>query len=233
MIQDRVRVRTPHPCPPDVLLGRLLQLAAPPAPFDCVAVGFPGVVRDGTVVTAPNLGTDDLRGFDLATALARNPGSRCDRGERPRDDHHAWNGLRDGAVRRRPLCPTSRTGASSVSQGQNLRATAWKEGTTEGRPQEVEPNARAGHPHAPDAHCEPSAISGTFLLAHGVPVNRSGVPRLPDPPTRSTLPDRAGRRPPDRSSGRRSPRAPVGARAPSRTRSRERTSGLIASALAR
>lgn len=74
MIGDRVRVKTPHPCPPDVLLGRLLELVAPLAPFDCVAVGFPGVVRDGTVVTAPNLGTEDLRGFDLATALAERLG---------------------------------------------------------------------------------------------------------------------------------------------------------------
>lgn len=73
-IVDRVRVKTPHPCPPDVLLEHLLTLVEPLAPFDCVAVGFPGVVRDGTVVTAPNLGTEDLRGFDLATALAERLG---------------------------------------------------------------------------------------------------------------------------------------------------------------
>jgi polyphosphate glucokinase len=74
MIGDRVRVKTPHPCPPEVLLEHLLTLVDPLAPFDCVAVGFPGVVRDGTIVTAPNLGTEDLRGFDLATALAERLG---------------------------------------------------------------------------------------------------------------------------------------------------------------
>ena len=74
MIGDRVRVKTPHPCPPDVLLEHLLKLVEPLASFDCVAVGFPGVVRDGTIVTAPNLGTEDLRGFDLATALAERLG---------------------------------------------------------------------------------------------------------------------------------------------------------------
>lgn len=163
MIGDRVRVRTPHPCPPDVLLGRLLQLVAPLGPFDCVAVGFPGVVGMGrsSPLRAWNRGPQGFRPRHRAGRTAppagaggerrRNPGSRCDRGGRPRDDHHAWNGFRDGAVRRRPVSPTSRAGASSVSQGQDLRATAWKEGTTEGRPQEVEPNTRAGHPHAPDA----------------------------------------------------------------------------------
>ncbi len=70
VLEDRVRVETPHPCPPDVLLDHLLTLVEPLRPFDCVTVGFPGVVRDGVIVTAPNLGTEDLRGFDLASALS-------------------------------------------------------------------------------------------------------------------------------------------------------------------
>jgi polyphosphate glucokinase len=37
-------------------------------------VGFPGYVRDGRVVTAPNLGTDALGGFDLQSALAEHLG---------------------------------------------------------------------------------------------------------------------------------------------------------------
>jgi polyphosphate glucokinase len=74
MLEPRVRVKTPHPCPPGVLLEHLRALVEPLAPFDCVAVGFPGVVRSGTIVTAPNLGTAALKGFDLASALEKSLG---------------------------------------------------------------------------------------------------------------------------------------------------------------
>lgn len=70
ILESRVRMKTPHPCPPDVLVESLTALVQPLKPFDCVAVGFPGVVRSGTVVTAPNLGTEALAGLNLAAALA-------------------------------------------------------------------------------------------------------------------------------------------------------------------
>jgi len=69
MVTDRVRVETPHPTPPQVLLQGLQELVTPMPDYDCVAVGFPGVVRNGKIITAPNLGTDDLKGFDLASEL--------------------------------------------------------------------------------------------------------------------------------------------------------------------
>lgn len=74
MLEGRVRVKTPHPCLPDVLVDHLVELVAPLTPFDCVAVGFPGVVRGGTIVTAPNLGTKALRGLPLADVLAERLG---------------------------------------------------------------------------------------------------------------------------------------------------------------
>jgi polyphosphate glucokinase len=74
MLEARVRVKTPHPCLPDVLVDHLVALVAPLAPFDCVAVGFPGVVRAGIVVTAPNLGTKALRDLPLAAILAERLG---------------------------------------------------------------------------------------------------------------------------------------------------------------
>jgi polyphosphate glucokinase len=37
--------------------------------FDRVSVGFPGVVRAGKVLTAPNLGTKDWAGYDLGGTL--------------------------------------------------------------------------------------------------------------------------------------------------------------------
>jgi polyphosphate glucokinase len=71
MLTDRVRVKTPRSCPPEALLGSIVALVAPLAPFDRIAVGFPGVVRAGVIVTAPNLGTDLLAGLDLAAALRK------------------------------------------------------------------------------------------------------------------------------------------------------------------
>lgn len=70
MAAERVRIDTPYPCPPAVMIDALAGLVAPLPPFDRVSVGFPGVIRDGTVLTAPNLGTEAWRGFDLAGALA-------------------------------------------------------------------------------------------------------------------------------------------------------------------
>lgn len=70
MISDHVRTATPDPCPPNVLVSALVDLVAPLAAYDRVSVGFPGVVRDGHVLTAPHFGNDIWRGFDLAGALA-------------------------------------------------------------------------------------------------------------------------------------------------------------------
>jgi polyphosphate glucokinase len=42
---------------------------APLPPYDRVSVGFPGVVRDGVVRTAPNFGSPRWHGFDLAKAV--------------------------------------------------------------------------------------------------------------------------------------------------------------------
>jgi polyphosphate glucokinase len=72
MIVPRVRVATPHPSPPGVVLEALVKLVEPLPSFERVSVGFPGVVRKGKIVTAPNLGQDDWQGFDLAEALARH-----------------------------------------------------------------------------------------------------------------------------------------------------------------
>ena len=59
------------------MIEAIAALAAQFPPFDRVSVGFPGVVRGGTVVTAPNLGTPHWAGFQLIDALARRFGVRC------------------------------------------------------------------------------------------------------------------------------------------------------------
>ncbi|HEV7404997.1 MAG TPA: ROK family protein [Chthoniobacteraceae bacterium] len=69
MLVERVRVDTPSPCPPAVMVETLAQLVAPLPPYDRVSVGFPGVVRRGKIRTAHNLGEEAWKGFDLDLAL--------------------------------------------------------------------------------------------------------------------------------------------------------------------
>ncbi len=74
MLVDRVRVATPYPCPPKVLLPTLVALVAPLLGFDRISVGFPGVVRDGRTLTAPHFGDRPWRNFPLAATLSRRFG---------------------------------------------------------------------------------------------------------------------------------------------------------------
>lgn len=69
MIADRVRVDIPYPCPPKILVKTLVELVKPLPEFDRVSVGFPGYVREDTVVTAPHFGNKIWHGFDLVNAL--------------------------------------------------------------------------------------------------------------------------------------------------------------------
>ncbi|MEK6323844.1 MAG: ROK family protein [Acidobacteriota bacterium] len=74
MITERLRIETPHPCTPEGLADVLIKLVEPLAGFEYVSVGFPGVVRNGKIITAPNLGTEALQGFDLAGVLQERLG---------------------------------------------------------------------------------------------------------------------------------------------------------------
>ncbi|MEO8352601.1 MAG: ROK family protein [Chthoniobacteraceae bacterium] len=71
MLTERVRVETPHPCPPALMVRTLVKLVAPLTPVARVSVGFPGVVRRGKILTAHNLGDELWRGFDLDLALTK------------------------------------------------------------------------------------------------------------------------------------------------------------------
>lgn len=74
MLTERLRIETPHPTTPDGLVEALVKLVSPLSGYDYVSVGFPGVVRAGKIITAPNLGTEELEGFDLAGALEERLG---------------------------------------------------------------------------------------------------------------------------------------------------------------
>ncbi|MEK6299913.1 MAG: ROK family protein [Acidobacteriota bacterium] len=69
MLTERVRIETPHPTTREALLDALMKLVEPLPTYDLVSVGFPGVVRRGTIITAPNLGTEEMKGMDLAAEL--------------------------------------------------------------------------------------------------------------------------------------------------------------------
>lgn len=69
MVGKRVKVATMHPSPPDRVVPALVGLAKQLGPFDRISVGFPGLIKNMVVQTAPNLGTKDWAGFDLAGAL--------------------------------------------------------------------------------------------------------------------------------------------------------------------
>ncbi|HEX3863443.1 MAG TPA: ROK family protein [Stellaceae bacterium] len=71
MIGKRVRVETPpKPVAPEALTAVIDEPVTEIGAFDRVSVGFPGAVRDGRILTAPNLGTELWAGFDLQAALA-------------------------------------------------------------------------------------------------------------------------------------------------------------------
>ena len=74
MLVDHVRVKTPDPAPPGVMVDALVNLAKPLPAYDRVSAGFPGVVRDGRVLTAPHWDNDMWKGFPLARRLERRFG---------------------------------------------------------------------------------------------------------------------------------------------------------------
>lgn len=81
MIVDRVRVDTPYPCPPKVMVRALVALVKPLPVFDRVSVGFPGY-RHGKVINAPEFGDDIWHGSRLgesAQSEIRQAGSSAQR----------------------------------------------------------------------------------------------------------------------------------------------------------
>ncbi len=70
MTHEKVWRPTPDPCPPQVLIDALQDMATNLPPFDRISAGFPGAVRDGKIVTAPHFPDGDWQGYDLASALA-------------------------------------------------------------------------------------------------------------------------------------------------------------------
>jgi len=72
-INERVRIPTPKSATPRNVIATIRKLAGESAKFSRVSAGFPGVIKDGVVYTAPNLGKG-WNGFDLAAALRKRLG---------------------------------------------------------------------------------------------------------------------------------------------------------------
>ena len=68
---DQVRIPTPKSAMPRAVLAAIDKLVRELPGFHRISVGFPGVVKGGRVITAPNLGTDHWSGFDLIEALSK------------------------------------------------------------------------------------------------------------------------------------------------------------------
>ena len=56
MITERQKIKTPHNATPKKVIAIIAELAEMAGAFDRVSVGFPGVIKDGVVYTAANLG---------------------------------------------------------------------------------------------------------------------------------------------------------------------------------
>jgi polyphosphate glucokinase len=71
---DYDKVATPMPSTPENLIAAVHKLVKNFPPFDFISTGFPGYVRKGVIKTAPNLGTEAWKDFDLAKALEKELG---------------------------------------------------------------------------------------------------------------------------------------------------------------
>lgn len=69
-ITERLREPTPSPAAAAAVLDVIKRMLAKHSDFDRVSVGFPGVVTDGVVRTAPNLKTELWVDYDLQNAIA-------------------------------------------------------------------------------------------------------------------------------------------------------------------
>ena len=89
-VADRVKVRTTYPMPPELMVEKLRGLADKLPEADRISAGFPGMVREGNVLSAPHYVTTKgpgtkvdpqlaqaWSGFDLAAALSAAIGKPC------------------------------------------------------------------------------------------------------------------------------------------------------------
>jgi polyphosphate glucokinase len=72
-VTERLREKTPDNATPDTVVDLITRLAGQAGPYDRVSVGFPGVIKNGVVETAPNL-DNGWPGFDIDRTLEKRLG---------------------------------------------------------------------------------------------------------------------------------------------------------------
>jgi polyphosphate glucokinase len=73
MITERQKIKTPHNATPKKVIAIIGELAEMAGKFNRASVGFPGVIKNGVVYTAPNLGKG-WENFALEKALTKKLG---------------------------------------------------------------------------------------------------------------------------------------------------------------
>lgn len=71
MLTERLKLKTPASCTPKAMVRALSRLVKPLPRYQRIAIGFPGVVRAGRVITAPHWGTARWANFELAKTLGQ------------------------------------------------------------------------------------------------------------------------------------------------------------------
>ncbi|MFL5422971.1 MAG: ROK family protein, partial [Myxococcales bacterium] len=69
-LTEPARVMTPQPATPRAMTAALRTILPDPRAYDRISVGFPGVVVEGIVRSAPNL-DDSWAGFDLQGTIGK------------------------------------------------------------------------------------------------------------------------------------------------------------------
>ncbi|MGI4804929.1 MAG: ROK family protein [Janthinobacterium lividum] len=73
-LKEYEKVPTPDPASPENLIQAIKTLVKDFPEYDHISSGFPGYIKNGTVFTAPNLGTDLWKGTDMQKLLKETLG---------------------------------------------------------------------------------------------------------------------------------------------------------------
>ena len=69
-VADYTRLPTPLPSDPANVMQLIEQLVKGFTDYNKISVGFPGYVKNGIIKTAPNLGTESWKDYDLQNSLS-------------------------------------------------------------------------------------------------------------------------------------------------------------------
>jgi len=75
LTMDYDKIETPQPSTPENLIKATKKLVKGFPEYNAVSAGFPGFVKNGVVKTAPNLGNEAWKDFDLANSLGKELGA--------------------------------------------------------------------------------------------------------------------------------------------------------------